>query len=246
MKKATILTGCFFVAALFSTSCGGDKEEEAPPQSAFSYQGNAQYGQQQPNGQQPPPGQSPYGPQQQYPQQQPGQQPAGQQQPAPGQSPALGNILADPQGLQNILAGALAAGAASLSPMTGGELAPIEQGIKMRVPNEAKGMKPDGQLMSAKLSPDGHAEGSFTIQPGGCYTVIGFGGMGVFEYQINVLTAPPMPPQVLAQSNAGGATPTVGPNDQCLRSPAGLPMPVKIDMHVVRGQGLVGAQVYKK
>jgi hypothetical protein len=129
--------------------------------------------------------------------------------------------------------------------MTGGELGPIQAGINNKAKTAAVGMKPDGQLLSAKLAPGGHAEGSFTLQPGSCYTVIGFGGFGVFEYQLNLLSAPPMPPQVLAQSNVG-VDPVVGAGEQCIRNPTPAPMTVKIDMHVVRGQGLVGAQVYKK
>jgi hypothetical protein len=106
-------------------------------------------------------------------------------------------------------------------------------------------MKPDGQLLSAKLAAGGHAEGSFTLQPGSCYTVVGFGGFGVFEYQINLLTAPPAATQVMAQSTVG-VDPVVGAGDQCIRNPTPAPMTVKIDMSLIRGQGLVGAQVYKK
>lgn len=168
------------------------------------------------------------------------------QQPPPGQVPTLGSVLSDPNSLQNIIAGALAAGAATLSPVTGGELGPIEQGIKMRVKDEAPGMVAEGQLMSARLQPGAHAEGSLTLQPGKCYTILGFGGIGVFDYQLNLITVPPMPPQVLAQSPATGVAPTIGPRDQCIRNPYPLPMTVKVDMHVIRGQGLVGAQAYKK
>jgi hypothetical protein len=158
----------------------------------------------------------------------------------------LGNVMADPTTIQNILAGALSGGAAALGAVTGGEQGPIEQGIKSQAGTQAKGMRADGQLMSAHLQPDGHASGSLTLQPGSCYTVIGFGGLGVLDYQISVVTAPPVPPQVLAQSPAGGVAPVVGPNDQCIRSPYPLPLVVKLDMHVLRGQGFVGAQVYKK
>jgi hypothetical protein len=158
----------------------------------------------------------------------------------------LGAVLADPTTMQNILAGALAGGAAALGTLTVGEQAPIEQGVKMQAETQAKGMKPENQLMTARLTPDGHAVGSLTMQPGTCYSIIGFGGIGVFDYQINLVTAPPMPPQVLAQSPAGGVAPVVGPNDQCVRSPYPLALVVKVDMHVLRGQGLVGAQIYKK
>ncbi len=167
-------------------------------------------------------------------------------QPQPGQVPALGTVGSDPNALQAIIAGALSGGAATLGLLTGGETAQLEQGIKMKAQTEAKGRKADGPLMSAKLAQGGHAQADFTLQPSSCYTFIGFGNPGVFNYQINILTAPPMPPQVLAQSDADSVDPTVGPNEQCVRNPYPTPMAVKIDMHVLKGQGLVGAQAYKK
>jgi hypothetical protein len=158
----------------------------------------------------------------------------------------LGTVLSDPMTIQNILAGALAGGAAVLGGLTGGEQGALEQGIKTEAATRAKGMRPEGQLMSARLVVDGHSEGSFTMQPGSCYTIIGFGGPGTFEYQLNLVTAPPVPPQVLAQSATGSVVPVVGPNDQCVRDPYPLPLVVKIDLHLLRGQGMVGAQVYEK
>jgi hypothetical protein len=167
-------------------------------------------------------------------------------QTAPGQVAPLGAILSDPNTLQNIIAGALAGGAASVSGLVGGELGPIEQGIRMKAQQEAKGRKPTGELMTARLAQDGHAQGALTLEPGRCYTVIGFGGFGVFQFQINLISSPPMPPQVLAQSGADKSDPTIGANEQCIKNPFPLPMQVKVDMHVVRGQGLVGAQAYRK
>lgn len=164
----------------------------------------------------------------------------------PGQMAPLGTVLADPAAMQNILAGALAGGSAMLGALVGGEQAPLEQGIKMQAETLALGTVPEGQLMTARLSADGHAEASITLQPGSCYTVIGFGGPGAFDYQINLVTAPPAPPQILAQSAAGSVAPVVGPNQQCVRSPYPLPLVVKVDMHLLRGQALVGARVFKK
>lgn len=173
-------------------------------------------------------------------------QPGQQCQPQPGQVPPLGNVANDPNALQSLIAGALAGGAATLGILTGGETAQLEQGIKMKAETEAKGKKPDGPLMSAKLQQGGHAQADFTLQPGSCYTFIGFGNPGVFQYQINILTAPPMPPQVLAQSEGGTVSPTVGANEKCVKNPYPTALAVKIDMHVLKGQGLVGAQAYKK
>jgi hypothetical protein len=160
--------------------------------------------------------------------------------------PPLGAVASDPQALQNIISGALAGAAANLGAVTGGELGPVEAGIKMKAQTEAKGMKPVGELQSAKLPQGGHAEGSLTLDPGGCYSIVGFGGLGVFQFQINVLTSPPLPPQVLAQSTADKNDPTVGPNEQCVKNPFPVPMIVKVDLHVIKGQGMVGAQAYKK
>ncbi|HVU03436.1 MAG TPA: hypothetical protein VHE30_16870 [Polyangiaceae bacterium] len=242
-----------WVALFLGTACG-KSEETPPPQTPppSPYQQNPQgYGNAPPQGygNAPPQG---YGnaPPQGYGNAPPqGYGGAGGSAPPPGQPgqmQPLGAVLADPQTLQTILAGALSGGAAALGGLTGGEQGPIEQGIKMQAQTQAKGAHPEGQLLTGRLSPDGHAEGSLTMQPGACYTVIGFGGPGVFDYQLNLVTAPPVPPQVLAQSPAGGVAPVVGPNDQCIRSPYPLPMVVKIDMHLLKGQGLVGAQVYRK
>ena len=133
-----------------------------------------------------------------------------------------------------------------LGASAGGDVAALESGIKLKAQTDAPGMKPDGDLMSARLQGGGHADGTVTLQPNACYTIIGFGSPGVFDYQINLMTAPPMPPQILAQSPAGGGNPTLGPGDQCVRNPYAVPMVIKVDMHLIRGQGLVGARVYKK
>lgn len=220
-------------ALLVVSSC---KKSDKPAENAQGFQ------QGQPGTSQPPQGQ-------------PGTAPQGTPGPAPsgtgaasqpGQVPALGAILSDPNTLQGIVAGALAGAAASLGGVTGGELGPIQAGIKNQAQTNAKGMKPEGQLFSAKLQQDGHAQGTVTLAPGACYTIIGFAGLGVFQYQMNLITEPPLPPQVLAQSAADGPAPVIGPNEQCVKNPYPLPMTVKIDMHVIRGQGMAGAQAYRK
>ncbi|NRA34523.1 MAG: hypothetical protein HRU17_14385 [Polyangiaceae bacterium] len=246
--------GTFLLGAL-ALGCGKSGEEENPNTAA-----NYQQGQPGPGGQAPPPGQQQPGAQPGpagYPAAsaqpapgpggQPGAPPAAGAQPAAGQPMApLGAIMANPAGLQGIIAGALSGGAAAVGALSGGELGMMEAGIKMQAGIQAKGMTAEGQLMSAKLQQGAHAEGHFTMQPGVCYTIIGFGLPGVFDYQINLITDPPMPPQVLAQSAVGGVNPVVGANEACIRNPFPLPMSVKVDMNLLRGTGMVGAQVYKK
>jgi hypothetical protein len=232
----TSLAHAFAIACLAASGCGSDSERR-PAQTPGGYQaaqpGQAAY----PQGWQPA-----------APPPQPGAPGAPQGGPVqqPGQVPPLGAIVSDPNALQNIIAGALAGTAASLSAVTGGEQSLLEQGIRMQAQSHAKGMKPDGQLLSARLQSGGHAEATVSLRPGSCYTVVGFGAPGVFQYQLNLITAPPLPPQVLAQSSADGNSPLVGANEQCIRNPYPLPMMVKVDMHLVKGQGLVGAQLYRK
>lgn len=158
----------------------------------------------------------------------------------------LGTIFGDPRTLENIVTGTLAASAVVLAPLAGGENKPLEEGIRLRAGSQAPGMTPQGALMTARLSAGGHAATLVKLDAGACYTIVGFGGPGVVAYQINVLTAPPLPPQVLAQSAADAPHPIVGSGAQCLRHPYPLPMQVRIDLHVVRGQGLVAARAYKK
>jgi hypothetical protein len=230
------------VTVLLATACGGSKQAAPPTTPGYGAtiggaSGSPNYAQNPAYGQ--PSGAAPYGGQTSY-----GAAPS--TAPPPGQMAPLGSVLSDPTMMQNILAGALAGGAAALGAMTGGEQAPLEQGIKTQAAMKAKGMVADGQLMTARLQQDGHAEASITMQPGACYTVIGFGALGALDFQINIVTAPPMPPQIIAQSNTGSGVPIVGGEGQCIRSPYPIPFVVKIDMHLVRGQALVGAELYKK
>ena len=164
----------------------------------------------------------------------------------PDALPPLGAVLADRQALEGIVSGMLSGTAATLSPLTGGEQAPLEQGIRLRAESDARGMKPEGPVMSARLAAGGHAAAPHELAAGACYTFVGFGGPGVLAYEINLLTAPPLAPQVLAQSTRGAPHPTVGANEQCIRHPYPLPMRVRVDLHVVRGQGMVVARAYRK
>lgn len=158
----------------------------------------------------------------------------------------IGAILSNPQMLQQIVTGALAAGAAQMGGVTGGELGPIEAGIKMKAQQVAKGMKPVGPLMSARVSQGEHAQSPLQLEAGVCYAIVGFGGSGVFKYQINVLTAvvAGVQPQVVAQSPDTASDPVVGGPSSCIRTM--IPMAVNVDMYVPMGQGMVGAQVYRK
>jgi hypothetical protein len=243
MKRQTGLGAVAIVLTLLGISCS--KEGEQAPPNSLKFDGSIGQGGQT-GGQVVPQaaGQPSYGELSQQGGQtgQPNSAAAGQ----PNAVNPIGAILSNPQMLQQIVTGALAAGAAQMGGVTGGELGPIEAGIKMKAPQVAKGMKPVGPLMSARISQGQHAQSPLQLEAGVCYAIIGFGGSGVFKYQINVLTAvvAGAQPQVVAQSPDTASDPVVGGPSSCIRTM--IPMAVNVDMYVPMGQGMVGAQVYKK
>jgi hypothetical protein len=212
------------------SGCGGSSSQSNAPIYQAGQPGTQSYGTPAPQG----------------PAQAPPAQPSGAQDGGQTGVPTLGSIVGDKNTLENLISGALAGSAATMGTLLGGEVVPLQEGIKMRAPTEAKGMKPTGELMSARLGPDGHAQARLSLAPGRCYTIVGFGGPGVFVFQINLMTSPPLAPQVLAQSAADGPHPTVGSNESCIKHQYPLPMQVQVDMHVARGQGMVAAQAYMK
>src|SRR5262245_33875010 len=76
--------------------------------------------------------------------------------------PPLAAIVGDQTTLENIISGALAGGSATLGTLLGGEVTALAEGIKLRAQTEAKGMKPVGELMSARLGSDSHAQASLS------------------------------------------------------------------------------------
>ncbi len=156
----------------------------------------------------------------------------------------FGPLLSDPQAMQSIVSGALAGGAALAGAMLGGEGRVVEQGIQIKARTDAQGMVPAGPVVTARLGAEEHASAALLLEPGRCYTIIGFAAPGVFDYQLHLLSAPPMPPQLLAQSPAAAPHPTLGGGAACVRNPYATAVQVTIDLHVRRGQGLVAAQPY--
>jgi hypothetical protein len=234
----------------------------------------AGYGQAPPGGypqQQPPPG---YAQQPQpggYPQQQP--PPAGYpQQPAPGgypQQPAqqqpgvppgataagtasapagpLGSILTtDPNQLASIFASAAAAGQALLQQPGQVPGDPVELGLAAAAAMHAKGETLQGQIAKANLQEGGHNEFMVTMQPGTCYTIIGFSPPGQIKNVDLHLLAPPFYNVLAGQDTTDNNSAFIGssPNPMCPVIP--LPLQYKVDITARSGSGNVGVGVYTK
>jgi len=146
--------------------------------------------------------------------------------------------------LNNLVTGALAQGAALLGSMGGTDA--VDNGIKSLAQQQAPGMKPDGAVIKTTLAPGAHGEGTVTLRPGKCYTILGFGNLGVQQLAIRLVPAPPLPPQPLFEGATNGPTATIGAKEQCIRSPSPVATPLKVDIEMKQGQGQVGVQAYSK
>ena len=91
--------------------------------------------------------------------------------------PVTAGVDAAAPDLNNLVTGALAQGAALLGAMSGSD--PVDNGIKSIAQQQAPGMKPEGAVIKTTLAPGAHGEGTVTLRPGKCYTIIGFGNLGV-------------------------------------------------------------------
>lgn len=120
---------------------------------------------------------------------------------------------------------------------------PILQGMAA---SEVKGMQPDGQPFAAQFQEGQILEQPINIQAGKCYSVIG-ASIGIQELDIQlVLTAAPLPPQVLAQDNTTGPQATLGGNGQCFKNALPIGGTGKVVVKATKGAGLGIAQVYIK
>jgi hypothetical protein len=224
-----------------------------PPQGQYP---PGQYPQQQPGMQQPgmqQPGMQQPGMQQpgmQQPgMQQPGAQPTGPQptsQPA-GQPAPLGSVVTtDPNQLAQIFAQAAQAGQAILQQPGAVAGDPVELGIKASALKHAQGESPEGAIAKAQLSEGGHSEFMLPMQPGKCYTLIGFSPPGQIKNVDLHLLAPPFYNFLAGQDITDNNSPVIGgtPNAMCPVIP--MPITYKVDIFARTGSGNVGVQVFSK
>jgi hypothetical protein len=232
----------------------------APPQ-GYAQQ-PAGYPQQQPAGY---PQQQPAGyPQQQpaagYPQQQPAGYPAQAQGVPPGATAAappagtaaaptapLGSVTTtDPNQLAALFAQAAAAGQAMLQAPGAVPGDPVELGLAAAAATHAKGEQLQGQIAKANLQEGGHNAFMVTMQPGTCYTIIGFSPAGQVKNVDLHLLAPPFYNVLAGQDTTDNNQAFIGstPNPMCPVIP--LPLQYKVDITARTGSGNVAVGVYTK
>lgn len=114
--------------------------------------------------------------------------------------------------------------------------------------NDTRGMNPEGGPFAGQFLQGQVLDTTLQGEPGRCYTVVGAGGPGVTELDIQFLFQPlPMaPPTIVGQDNMSGPQATLGGAGNCVKNPAPMGVPVTVRLKVVSGSGYAAAQIYKK
>jgi hypothetical protein len=107
-------------------------------------------------------------------------------------------------------------------------------------------MRAEGTPVKLTLSQGQTGEGSVTLQPGKCYTLVGASMPGVIDVLVKATYPAPMQAQVLGQSGQGGPMPVVFAKEACYRNPAPMGVPVRIEVTMKQGSGQVAIQPYAK
>jgi len=206
------------LVALAAVGCGGSDTPDPNDPSQQNQYANGQPGQYNPN---------------QY------QQPGQYQQPPPAATATT------PMPTATAAGGASAGSPATPIAPAAAQVATVAlQGIAA---SEAPGMQPDGQPFAAQFQEGQVLEQAINIEAGKCYSVIAQ-GVGITQLDIQlVFSAPPLPPQVLAQSSSQGATAVLGGKaNGCFKNPLPVGGPGKVIVKATGGAGLAAAQIYKK
>ena len=135
--------------------------------------------------------------------------------------------------------------ATAIPPIAAAAATPMMQGLAMQ---EAPGMAQDGGPFAGQFQEGQVLEQQVNIAPGKCYTVIGLGlGVQELDVQLMLVTAPGVPPILLAQDSTTGPQAILGGKQGgCFRNPTPIAGTGKVVMKAVKGTGLAVAQVFSK
>jgi hypothetical protein len=114
----------------------------------------------------------------------------------------------------------------------------------------AVGARPDGPPITGMLQPGQPLQASVTLAASGarCYTVIALGAPLLTDLQVELVATPPapLPPFVLAQSQAPANPAILAGSPNCFKNLSPLPTPATVKITSKSGSGPVAAQVYAK
>ena len=169
--------------------------------------------------------------------QQPGQPaPAGSTSPFPG-IPGLGGGAA-PAG------GAAGGTAQAMDP----NFAALAAGpLSLFANSEAPGMQKDGAMVAGNFQAGQTLEGTFTFQPGKCYTLVAQ-GVGITNLGLEMQYVTPLPGLApsIGKSSQSGSQASIGGKANCLRPISPVPAQAKFIVTAKAGAGMAAAQLFSK
>ena len=111
---------------------------------------------------------------------------------------------------------------------------------------DTKGMTAEGSAFAGQFQQGQVLEQPFNIEPNKCYTVVGIGGPGISELDVQIQYVTPFPTPPVAQDNQTGPNATLGGGGSCWRSQPLTAVPGKVIIRATGGAGIAGAQIFKK
>ena len=131
------------------------------------------------------------------------------------------------------------------TPVSIGMLGPAAAVLAAGSP-DTKGMTAEGSAFAGQFQQGQVLEQPFNIEPNKCYTVVGIGGPGISELDVQIQYVTPFPTPPIAQDNQTGPNATLGGGGSCWRSQPLTAVPGKVIIRATGGAGIAGAQIFKK
>jgi hypothetical protein len=112
---------------------------------------------------------------------------------------------------------------------------------------EAPGMQKDGPMVAGNFQTGQTLEGSFTFQPGKCYTLVAQGaGITSLGLEMQYVTPVPGLAPSIGKSSQNGAQASIGGKANCLRPISPFPAQAKFIVTAKAGAGMAAAQLFSK
>jgi hypothetical protein len=148
-----------------------------------------------------------------------------------------------------------AGGAAPAGGPSGGTAQPLDANLaslatgplSIFATTEAPGMQKDGPVVAGNFQPGQTIEGTFTFQPGKCYTLLAQGaGITSLGLEIQYVTVIPGLAPSVGKSTQNGPQASIGGKANCLKPLSPFPAQAKFIMTAKGGAGVAAAQLFSK
>lgn len=119
--------------------------------------------------------------------------------------------------------------------------------LGMLANSQAPGMAKDGPTVAGNFQTGQTLEGSFTFQPGKCYTLVAQ-GVGITQLDLEMQYVTPVPglSPTISKSSSKGPQATIGAGNNCLKPMSPFPAQAKFIVKASAGAGMAAAQLYSK